>query len=664
MSTMKRAAASLLFGVAVLLLMAVPAGAHALVRTSDPANGALLQKAPPQVVITFTEVPDPKLSFIHVLDQGGKDVERGATTRVPGHPLELRVALGDLPPAVYTVTWRAVSQVDGHVTAGSFSFGVGVSSVGTPRATTTAPSTPSPSPLAVVGRWAFYWGLAILVGSAVFGTFAANGIPRGGRTLLAGSCLLAAAGLIAMTIAERASVGVPLGQLLRSGTGREYIERGAALAIAGIAVVDAVARPRPSALPWVGLGAALAMFVHVLAGHAGAVTSLPYRALDVALQGLHLVAVGVWIGGLAWLLLATRSLQGLERVAAVRRFSFVAAIALAVVVLTGAVRAVDELGGVHAIRGLLHTSFGITLIVKVALVAGLVALGARNRYVNVPGVTEGTKPMRSLRRTVAVEVAVAAVILAATGVLSEFPPASTVAAAAAKPTTAAQVVVTGSDFATTTRVRLTVTPGTVGPNRFEARVTDYDTGRPIPATRVSLRFSLPGRPDLGTPVLDLGRAGPGLWVGQGTVLSMDGRWDVAVVVQEANGAVEVPLQLETRLPPEQITVSRVAGQPDLYTISLPGARSLQSYVDPGKAGKDTVHFTFFQGSGSEQPITSASASALSPSGQTVTLSVIRFDPGHFASNSDLVPGRWRFQIQATMPNGQVLSAYFVQEIPA
>src|SRR5206468_13003259 len=97
----------------------------------------------------------------------------------------------------------------------------------------------------------------------------------------------------------------------------------------------------------------------------------------------------------------------------------------------------------------------------------------------------------------------------------------------------------------------TVTPGTVGPNRFEARVTDYDTGRPVPATRVSLRFSLPGRPDLGTPVLDLGRAGPGLWVGQGTDLSMDGRWDVAVVVQETNGAVEVPLQLETRLPPSR-----------------------------------------------------------------------------------------------------------------
>src|SRR5439155_13136171 len=332
---------------------------------------------------------------------------------------------------------------------------------------------------------------------------------------------------------------------------------------------------------------------------------------------------------LVWLLLTTMAVQGAERVTVVRRFSFVAGIALGMVALTGLVRAVDELGGVHALHGLFHTSFGITLIVKVALFAGLVALGARNRYANVPGVSEGTKPMRSLRRTVAAEVLIAAGILGATGVLSELPPASTVAAASTRPAAIQQVVVTGSDFATTTRVRLTVTPDTVGPNRFEALVTDYDTGRPVVASQVSLRFSLPGRPDLGTPSLTLARGANGVWLGQGTVLSMDGLWDVTVVAQESNGAVEVPLQLETQLPPEHIAVSCATGQPCVYTISLSVGRSLQSYVHPGKPGKDTVHFTFCQGSGNEQPITSASASALSPDGRVVPLTLIRFDQGHF-----------------------------------
>src|SRR5207253_10104641 len=113
---------------------------------------------------------------------------------------------------------------------------------------------------------------------------------------------------------------------------------------------------------------------------------------------------------------------------------------------------------------------------------------------------------------------------------------------------------------------------------------------------------------------------------------------------------------------EHITVSRASGQPDLYTVSLAGGRSLQSYIDPGKAGKNVVHFTFFESSGNEQPITSARATALTPSGTTETLSLIRFDAGHFAANTDLVPGEWRFQIQATLPGGQVLSPYFTQRI--
>jgi copper transport protein len=660
---MRRFMAIVLLAGGVTLLVAYPAGAHALVRSSDPANGAILQQAPTQVVITFTETPDPKLSVIHVLDSSGRSVEGGSAVPFPGQPLELRVPLSSLPQGVYTVTWRTVSRVDGHVTAGSFSFGVGVSPAGaaSPKGTTIA-ATPSPSALAVAGRWAFYWGLALLMGGAVVGAFVLGELPRGGRALLGGSWILAAAGLVMMTVAERSTVGVPLGQLLRSGAGREFINRAVALGIVGLAVAAALIRPRRTTLPFVGLATAIAMVVHVRAGHPGAISNAPARWFDIGVQSLHLIAVGVWVGGLAWLLLATGVLQGAERVGVVRRFSWLAGIALGAVAVTGATRAVSELGGIHAVRGLLHTSFGLTLIVKVALFGGLVALGAFNRYVNVPGITEGTRPIGRLRRTVAAEVLVAAGIFGATGVLSGLPPASTIAAAAARPAAAQQIVVTGNDFATTVRVRLTVTPGTVGPNRFEARITDYDTGRPVQATHVSLQFALPGRPDLGTPTLPLAPGSGGLWAGQGTVLSMDGRWNVSVVIQEAARGVNVPLVLQTRLPPEQITVSRAPGQPDLYTISLAGGRSLQAYVDPGKAGKNVVHFTFFQSSGSEQPIASATATALAPSGTTENLSLIRFDSGHFAANTDLVPGSWRFQIQATMPGGQVLSPYFTQQI--
>src|SRR5207244_2533235 len=127
--------------------------------------------------------------------------------------------------------------------------------------------------------------------------------------------------------------------------------------------------------------------------------------------------------------------------------------------------------------------------------------------------------------------------------------------------------------------------------RFDVHVLDYDTGAPVAATGVHLGFSLPGRPELGTPTLDLHRAGPGVWTGRGTVLSMDGRWSVTALIQESAGAVTVPLQLQTRLPPEHIQVlPGASGQPTIYTISLAAGASVQAYVDPGTAGMDTVHF--------------------------------------------------------------------------
>src|SRR5207237_3532793 len=110
------------------------------------------------------------------------------------------------------------------------------------------------------------------------------------------------------------------------------------------------------------------------------------------------------------------------------------------------------------------------------------------------------------------------------------------------------------DLATTTRVRLVVTPGTVGPNTFRASADDFDTGRPVDATGVTLSFGLPTHPELGQPTLPLRKAGSS-WTGRGTVLSMFGRWDVAVLVQEPTGGVAVPLTVQTRLPPEQITVA-------------------------------------------------------------------------------------------------------------
>jgi copper transport protein len=647
----------LVLGAGLLIVVAgQPAAAHALLRRSEPASGALLQTAPENVVITFTEPPDPTLSLIHVLNESGTDVEQGKAEPVPGTPLELEVALPSLPDGVYTVTWRTVSKTDGHVTGGSFAFGVGVaptSPVTSPG--TILPSTPSPSPLAAVGRWGLYAGLALLLGGAVLGLFVFGGrLPASGWVVVA-AWLIGAIGLALMTVAERSTVGVSYGTLLRSSAGDQLIRQGIGLSVVAIAVIVGVFRPGRPGLILLGLAAAGAMFLHAEAGHAGSQSPVWF---NVGVQWLHLLAVGVWVGGLAWLLLGTRSSDPSVR-GGVGRFSFIAGIALAVVAVTGIVRAIDEIGGVGAWRRLFETSFGITLLIKVALFAGLMALGARNRYVNVPSVVQRGERVRSLRRTVAGEVALAVGIFGVTGVLTQLPPAAHVEAAAPR---RAQVVVTGSDFATSVRVRLTIMPGTVGPNHFEARIVDYDTGEPLQASSVSLKFDLPSHPELGTPSLDLSRAAPGMWMGEGTPLSMPGAWDVSVLIQGSAGSVVAPLQVQTQIPPQHVQVTRAPGQPTLYTITLPGGLSLQTYIDPGKPGNDVVHFTFFQASGDEQPIASATATATTPADHTHDLPLIRFDPGHFVANTHLDAGHWRFTIQATTKEGVPLSAYFDQTI--
>lgn len=659
---MRRALTVGLLSGAFILALAPAAGAHALVRRSDPANGAVLRTSPAQVVITFTESPDPKLSFIHVVNAAGQDVGKAPSGPVPGAPLQLQVVLRpSLPDGVYTITWRTVSRVDGHVTGGSLTFGVGVTPTKEGSTSVIVPTTPSPPPLSVIGRWMFYWGLAVLLGAAAFGLLVRDGLAAGGRFLLGAAWALAAGGLVAMILSESSTVGVPVARLLGTSTGSHFIDRAMALGVLGVATLGYAIRPGRLVLAAQGAAAAGAMLIHVRAGHAG--VSGSFSGFNVAVQWFHVLAVGVWIGGLVWLLLGLRTLRGPERAGMARRFSWMAGWALGLVAVTGLSRALDEVGWPGHWNRLFDTSFGITVLIKVGLFGALVSLGALNRYRNVPRVDTPNPGIGPLRLTVRAEVAIAALILAATAVLSELPPSATVAAAAAKPKPPEGLVLVGTDFATTVRVRLTVTPGMVGPNRFAARVEDFDTGRAAPARSVALTFSLPSQPNIGTPTLPLEQQAAGLWTARSTILSMYGTWDLEVLVQEAQQAVTVPLRLTPRLPPENITVAAASGQPTLYTIALSGRDSLQAYVDPGAAGNNTVHFTFFQPSGDELPISSATALSVPPGGPAQPMPLIRFDAGHFVANTSLSSGRWRFVISAVTKEGTVFTAYFDQTIP-
>jgi copper transport protein len=393
----------------------------------------------------------------------------------------------------------------------------------------------------------------------------------------------------------------------------------------------------------VGVAAGITMLLHVLVGHAAGPS--PLRTVNLLVQWLHLLAVGTWIGGLVWLLAGLRGQERPQQVTAVVRFSRLAAPVLGLVAVTGLSRALHLAGGW---RGLTESGYGRLLDLKALLFLGMVALGALNRYRVVPALAGGVRRLGRLRRNVRGEVALAACVLAVTAVLSQLPPGKfVVQQAAAKPAAPASVQVQGSDFATSVRIALTATPGTPGPNTFTAKVTDYDSGEGWPATRVSLRFTSRSQPDVGTSTLELAKAGDGLWKGQGSQLSIAGSWTVVGLVEGSGPAVTVPMRLETRTIPQAVKVSEAPGQPTLYTITLAAGGTLQGYIDPGRTGPNTVHFTFFNTSGDEQPADTARARMTGPSGVPEALTLVRLGAGHFAANVDLEPGRVAFAIDAT-----------------
>ena len=654
-------------GLMLFVALADPAWAHAGLETSDPASGELLATAPDSVTMAFSEPPDLDLSSVTVIDTSGAEIGIGPL-RHASAPRSIEVALpAELGDGVYTVSWRVVSTADGHLTAGAFAFGVGDTSAEIVADPATAePATPPPSPLGVAGKILLYVGLVLAVGAASSAIVALGGVVPARRLLLPIAGVSAVTGAIAMTIAEADVIGASIADLLGSSAGRSYVwllATTVATAIAGVFASRSSAR-----MPLVVLGASAssAMFVRATSGHAAALN--PAWPAELA-QLAHFLAIGVWIGGLLPLLLLVRQRRADGQpapAAEVGRFSRMAGWALLVVVLTGTTRAVGEAGGVSGVRAMLtDTGYGTVLLVKVALALALIGLGALNRRRSIPRLAADDS---MLRRVVAIELVAALGVFTLTGTLTSLdpdPPTSTMT----DPTTSS-VTASGVNFATTARVTLEATPGTAGPNTFEAHIMDYDSGTPLEADEVVVQMSAIGRPELEPETLTLepGRptsdGPPATWRGRGTQLSVAGAWNVVVRVRAGARTTEVPLTLVTRAPPATSSVTRQSGLPDIETFTLVTGDQLQVYLDPGSSGTNEYHVTAFDSDGEELPLSGLVVVATDPRGQGNVLDLTQLTPGHFAGPVDVDGGTWRFDVVATTEGGSVLQATQEQEIDA
>ena len=631
---------------AVAIGLASPVLAHALLAASQPSAGSNLSSAPTEVVLTFTEAPDPKLSSVRVLSPTGTSVTSGPVAAVAGSPTKLRVGLVSLKPGVYTVAWTTISSVDGHLARGSFAFGMGATPPSGTGPTESSGSSPV-SPVGVAGRWILYGGLFVLLGAAFAGVIIFPAPPPPTLPLVIWGWAAAMAGSLVVIGVQMAEAGVGMGGVIGTSLGMAVALRLAPVLAAAPAAAWLVWR-RPlsrAALAAVGVAAAAAMLGDVAESHAAASGAVIF---NVVVQWVHVAASGTWLGGLVALLLGLRGRPGDETRRIAMRFANGATLGIALVALTGVVRALSEIG---PLQNLAFTDFGRLLVAKSALLGMLAGLGTINHFRSVPS---AGRSLGMLRRIGSLELIVATTVLLLSATLVNLaPPAQ--AATAVQPAPAS-VTASGSDFGTTLRMQLTATPGTIGFNVFRAALRDYDTGAPLSGRTVTLRFTLPSRPDLGASTLKLKAMGSGVYQATGPNLSIDGAWRIAAQISGGTSSAEVTVQLATRQPQLKIDVNAVPGLPTIYTVHLAQSRTVQVYIDPGKVGANEVHLTFFDSANRELPVPTAQL-GIGLVGQTPSQPLVRtLEPGHFVADATLSAGTYSVSFSATAPDGQALAA--------
>lgn len=386
----RRFQALVLLGTVLVLLLggAAPASAHAALRTTDPDDGSVVQRAPRHLTLTFTESVGLLDDSFRVFGPDQRRVHTGEARHADGRSDTARVGLpGKLARGTYTVAWRVVSA-DSHPVSGAFTFSVGKRSATTAQVDTGPDEDPLTGGLYDAARYLAYLAAALLVGTVAFALLCrpADTSPLRRPLVAAWWTLLGSTVVLLMLRAPYETGAGPatafdpaaLERTLTSRPGLALLARLAVLLLTA-AFLLRLSRHRDRQEPVLrAVGAALAVALALTwaaAEHASAGIQVP---LAMTSSVLHLVATGVWLGGLVALLLTLRraSVDALTEV--VPRFSRIAFASVTVLVVTGLYQSWRGLGSLGALTG---TSYGRLLLAKlVAVTALLLAAGYSRRW--------------------------------------------------------------------------------------------------------------------------------------------------------------------------------------------------------------------------------------------------------------------------------------------
>jgi copper transport protein len=387
----------------LLVALSGTASAHAQLESTDPPQSSVQLVAPNQVVLHFGEPVEIDFGSVRVLGPRGQRVDSGGAHHPSGDSHAVATSLpGDLPRGTYVVAWRVISA-DSHPVHGAFVFSVGTAS-GASRASAEAASLANQAGSPAVGaiywtvRFAAFVGLLLLAGLPVMVGLAwrTGGATRRVRRILWGSwAVLFVATLLGIAVQGVYAAALPIGDLVRPSLAVEVLHtRFGRIEVARLLVLAAFVpvlfavggRLGGVGRRWrwvVPATAILGLGLLATPGLAGHASTGDQPTLGLALDLVHLAAAAVWIGGLV--LLATFLVgrvddteQPADPVGVTLSVSSYAFTAVICIIATGTVQAIRQVGTLYA---LLHTAYGQILLVKIALVIVLVALGAMSRRI-------------------------------------------------------------------------------------------------------------------------------------------------------------------------------------------------------------------------------------------------------------------------------------------
>ncbi|MGW6194662.1 copper resistance CopC/CopD family protein [Kribbella sp. NPDC055110] len=359
------------------------AQAHPVLLRSTPEDGQTVQTAPRQLDLWFSEPPTEAGLEISLSDRDGKAVPLG-TTRIADRGIHVIVSgFPALPRSVYELRWSVVSKYDLHRLQGTLVFGVGLAatSTGQPARSVTGPAATA---LDVVLGWMDLAATSVLCGWAFLATtLARRPEPTLPEPAVATMARLAVAfGFLSLftslvrsgrQLSEAQTSGSGLAILVDSGQLTRWTLR--ELALLGVLVV-LIRRVRGAPAGTAGTSLLVVLlFADIVLRSASSHAQGGPASLVVL--SVHQAAGLAWIGGLLVLGVLTGQL-GERRGQALRlwkAFGPVAAGCVAVLTVTGLLLAGRQVATVDAALG---TLYGRALLVKLAVVAAVMALGLRH----------------------------------------------------------------------------------------------------------------------------------------------------------------------------------------------------------------------------------------------------------------------------------------------